>query len=248
MHCKNCDEIVNSNYCGNCGQKSTVGAINFSTFINEVSENVFQINKGIFFTLKELFLRPGDCIREFINGKRKKHFKPIGYALTFSTIYFLISRLTNENTWMNDVISGFTNAASEIDEKTKVPVLLIWLSQNFAYATLLSLPIFSFASFICFWGLGRNYLEHMLLNAYITGQQAIFYTIFLLPKIFINDIYVLELIPFVVTVLYTLWVFWQFFKDGNKVLIIIRSIFTYSIYLFLSLGVLFIIMAIQNIG
>ncbi len=161
MNCKNCGQIVDEKYCRHCGQNSKVSKINLSNFLNEVSESIFQINKGLFYTLKELFVRPGGSINEFLNGKRKSHFKPVAYVLTFSTLYFFISRLSAENTWMNDIVSGFSEASWDSESKTKAPSILIWLSANFAYATLLLLPIFSFASYLSFWGLGRNYLEHI---------------------------------------------------------------------------------------
>jgi hypothetical protein len=147
---------------------------------------------------------------------------------------------------MNDYLSGFSEAANDSESKTEIPSILTWLSENFAYASLLSIPIFSFASYLCFWRLGRNYLEHIVLNSYVTGQQAIFYSILLLPKVFIDDDYYLELIPFIVSILYAFWVFWQFFSKGNRIINIFRSMLTYFIYMILSFGVLFIVMVIQK--
>lgn len=52
MNCKNCNEIIDRNFCGNCGQKSTVDRINFSNFIGELSESVFKLTKGFYLLLK----------------------------------------------------------------------------------------------------------------------------------------------------------------------------------------------------
>ena len=113
MNCKNCGKIVEGNFCSYCGQNSKVGKINFPNFLNQVSESVFLINKGFFYTLINLFVRPGESIRDFLNGKRKDHFKPIAYALVLSTIYFLISRIAEQNTLVEDLISGFFNYDAE---------------------------------------------------------------------------------------------------------------------------------------
>jgi hypothetical protein len=59
MNCKNCGQIVDGKYCCNCGQNTNITKINFANFINEVSESVFQIDKGLFYTLIELIVRPG---------------------------------------------------------------------------------------------------------------------------------------------------------------------------------------------
>ncbi len=246
MNCKNCGKIVEEKFCSYCGQNSKVGKINLSNFLNEISESIFQINRGLFYTLKELFVRPGHSVKEFLNGKRKNHFKPVAYVLTFSTLYFLISRLVGENTWMTDLILGLSKGANDSENGIEIPSFLTWLSENFAYATLLLLPIFSFASYLGFLGFGRNYLEHIVLNSYATGQQAIFYSIFILLKIFIDSKY-LEMIPFLISISYAFWVFWQFFIKGNRIINILRSILTYVLYLIFSFGLLFILFAIQKI-
>ncbi len=231
MDCKNCGEIVEGNFCPNCGQSSKVKRINFFNFFTQITESVFLINKGFFYTLINLFLRPGQSIRNFLDGKRKYHFKPLAYVLVLSTVYYLISRIAEQNTLIDDLITGFFNY--DANKESTLSPFLTWLSANYAYATLILLPLFSLSSFICFLGLKVNYLEHIVLNAYITGQQAIFYSIFISLEIFItNDI--LEVIPVFISVGYTFWVYWQFFIEGNRVLNIIRSIFTYLLYTLLA--------------
>ena len=155
----------------------------------------------------------------------------MAYVLVLSTVYYLISRIAEQNTLIDDLITGFFNY--DANKESTLSPFLTWLSANYAYATLILLPLFSLSSFICFLGLKVNYLELIVLNAYITGQQAIFYSIFISLEIFItNDI--LEVIPVFISVGYTFWVYWQFFIEGNRVLNIIRSIFTYLLYTLLA--------------
>ena len=113
MNCRNCGHTVDGKFCSNCGQNSKVGRINLPAVLNEFSESIFQINKGFFYTLRELCIRPGESLKEFLNGKRKNHFKPIAYLLTLSTLYFLITQATNQNTWIEDLITGWMNGATE---------------------------------------------------------------------------------------------------------------------------------------
>ncbi|MFV1884633.1 MAG: DUF3667 domain-containing protein [Balneola sp.] len=238
MDCKNCGTTVEGKFCSNCGQDSKVSRINLPNFLNQISESVFLINKGFFYTLINLFVCPGQSIEDFLNGKRKYHFKPIAYVLVISTVYFLISRLAEQNTLIDDLISGFFSYDSE--RKSEIPSSLTWFSTNYAYTTLLLIPFFSFASFISFLGYGRNYLEHIVLNAYITGQQAIFYSIFITFEVFI-DYELLEVIPVILSVSYTFWVFWQFFAEGNRIVNILRSISTYILYMMLTSGLLYVL-------
>ncbi|NHF61621.1 DUF3667 domain-containing protein [Flavobacteriaceae bacterium TP-CH-4] len=233
MKCKNCDNKVDGNFCANCGQNSKVDKLNLPNFITEISDSVFQLNRGLFFTIKELFTRPGHAIRDFIQGKRKEYFKPIAFVLTLSTIYFLVSQISDSPTLIDDFLNGASDGASDTekgkDSITKFPIVN-WLSNNYAYTTLLLIPIFSLASFISFLGLGKNYLENIVINSYITGQQAIFYSLFMVIGAFfdINDYTVLPAV--IISVLFNFWSYIQFFSNTKKGLVIIRLFLTYFIF------------------
>lgn len=235
MNCKNCGELVKGNFCPNCGQDVKVRKINFSNFLTQITESVFLINKGFFYTLVNLFSRPGESIREFLDGKRKYHFKPLAYVLVLSTAYYFLSRIAEQSTLFDDLVNGFFNFDAE-NENTLSPYIE-WFSANYAYATLILIPLFSLASFICFLGYKTNYLEHIVLNSYITGQQTIFYSIFISLEIFSSN-ELLEVIPVFLSIGYAFWVFWGFFKDGSRVLNFIRSLGTYLLYLILCVAIL----------
>ena len=229
MNCKNCDNIVDGNFCTHCGQNSKVDKLNLPNFLTEISDSVFQLNRGLLYTIKELFTRPGNAIRDFIQGKRKEYFKPIAYVLTLSTIYFLVSQISDSPTLIDDFLSGASEGVQDKDSITKFPIV-DWLSNNYAYTTLLLIPIFSLASFISFLGLGRNYLENIVINSYITGQQAIFYCLFMLIGVSfdINDFTVLAAVT--ISVLFNFWTYIQFFNGTKKIFVIFRLILTYVLF------------------
>ncbi len=246
MNCKNCGTIVQGNYCSHCGQSSTVGKITVASLLNELSDSIFQINRGFFYTFKALLTRPGHSIKEYLTGRRKKYYKPITYVLALSTIYFLTTQITGQNTWMGDLVTGFSNRAIETGKGAAIPPVLTWFSKNFAYTTLLLLPVFSLASYLAFRGLGRNYLEHFVINSYTTGQQAIFYALFALINTVV-DSKIIESFPIVVAVAYAFWVFWQFFEKENRIVNVLRSILMYALYLIFSFGLFIAIMGIAEI-
>jgi hypothetical protein len=178
----------------------------------------------------------------FLDGKRQNHFKPIAFVVTLSTFYFLITQMTQQNTWIDDILTGWMNGAAEESSDVQELGLLIWFSKNFAYSTLILLPVFSLASFLSFKGFEKNYLEHIVINSYITGQQALFYSVFALIGLVIkND--VVEILSLLVAILYAFWVFLQTFKDGSSPTVILRSILTYILYLIFSTGLLFLLMS-----
>ena len=150
MNCKNCGEVILGKYCGNCGQASKVEKITLATLSRDFSEDILQVNKGFFYTVVELFTRPGHSIREYLDGKRKIHYRPITYLVVLSTIYFLVAKLTGSNTWINDAIEGFAHGAKDTHGESNIPAAVSFMADNYAYTTLLLLPVFALASFISF--------------------------------------------------------------------------------------------------
>ncbi|MEQ8237719.1 MAG: DUF3667 domain-containing protein [Cyclobacteriaceae bacterium] len=229
MTCKNCGKSIENNYCSHCGQKVNVDRIDLPYFLTEFSESFFQVDKGFFYSIKQLLVNPGISINEYLRGKRKKYFKPIAYVITLSTLYFLTTQFTDQNTWIDDAISGFMNGVKEKKENASIPEVFIWFSENYGYATLLLLPVFSLASYLSFYKFKVNYLEHIVINAYITGTQAIFYSLFTIIRIF-TDAEIFEITPFFISISYHFLVFWQVFFKGNRLINILRSLMTYVLY------------------
>lgn len=233
MTCKNCGQAAEARFCANCGQQTSVARLTLASLATQLSEGVFQLNKGFFFTLKELTIRPGHSIREYLAGKRKNHFKPIAYAFLLSTIYFFLSRSLGTETVLNDLVSGFASGGQG-DESTAAQVeSLNWLADRYSYTILFFLPLYALASFLAFWGTRYNYIEHIVLNAYIIGQQTLIYLVYAVLSYLTGDTEVLALAMVVFSVLYQCYVFWQFFHQRSRFQVLIRTFLTYVLYMIL---------------
>ncbi len=229
MNCKHCGEIVSGKFCSECGQNIKVGKITFGSLLNELSENVFQVNKGFFYTLKEMFLRPGLFIRNYLTGKRKDHFKPIAYVLILSTLYLLITKITGLETGLSSFFSGWSEHGTGDNSENTMPKALQWAANNYAYFTLLSIPFFSYFTYIFFVKETANYIEHIILNAYITGQQAFMYSLLTILNYYC-DITFLQVVPFLISIVFNIFVFNKFFDNSHWFKNSIRLIFGYIIY------------------
>lgn len=244
MNCKNCNAVVKGKFCSECGQNINVGVLTFGGLLNELSQNIFQVDKGFFFTLKEMFVQPGLSIRNYLSGKRKSHFKPIAYLLILSTIYFLIIKVSGQETWIDNIFSGWTQySAADSDEKIMPPAIR-WASDNYAYVTLICIPLFSLTSLVFFRKERATYVEHIVLNSYITGHQALLYSLFAILKYFFN-FSILELLPFLISIGYNIWVFNQFFNNSSKIKNTFRIAFTYLLYIIL-FGLISLIIIAQS--
>lgn len=221
MNCKNCDHIVEGNFCANCGQNAKVRGINATNFLQELSESVFQVNKGFFFTIKDLFVRPGECLIGYLEGKRQNVVKPITHAFALSTIYFLLSQLTDGVTFLDDFITGWETAdfagLTSAEVHAQQLGIFNWFAKHYSYTVLLMLPLYSLTSYLSFRKSGLNYLEHMVINAYIIGQQAIFYSLFALVGVLIGQGDLVVNVTLSVSLVYAFYVYYQLFaKDAGR--------------------------------
>ena len=247
MNCKNCGNSVTENFCSKCGQRKSVSAISFRTLKDEFQNNIFQINRGFLFTIKELFVRPGHAIRDFIDGKRKPFYKPLSFLLVTTTIYIFVSYLLNVDSFLaeilNNVKEGFDNANQE---KAKFKLtdggIFDWLKTNQTYLVFLFVPIYSLASYIAFFKTKYNFYEHIVLQLYITGQQFTMIMLFTCTFFFNQEILTIAIL--VSSIGYSLLTYWQFFKGKRFVNIFLRyiliQILFYILYFIISFAAILI--------
>jgi hypothetical protein len=95
--CANCDTPVTLRYCPNCGQKHAEGRLHMRHLLSEFAHNYLGTDSGFFFTLRQMLLRPGHAVNEFLTGKRKPYLKPVQFYLLMLTLFFVMSELLNVN-------------------------------------------------------------------------------------------------------------------------------------------------------
>jgi len=235
-NCKNCDQVISGNFCIDCGQKTTVHRYSFKHFIeHDLIHGIWHVDNGIIFTIKELFSRPGHSIREFVNGKRVSYFSFVTLLLLILGVsHFLgdyaqvkLSDLMPENS------KGTMNELQEFTKKYPKVMLLI------------TIPFYSFFSFLWFRKSKLNLTEHFVLNSYKTVGESLIGLSFLIVTIFYSNIKVLTIIYSFIsisTLVYAVWFYRQFFSsyDYSKKSLIFRSLGVVLSYIFLSMLVGFI--------
>ena len=237
MKCKNCGNGVSDNFCSKCGQNTKVGRIDHKHIFREIPDSIFQLNRGLLFTIKELFLGPGTGIKGYLGGKRQGYVKPITYVLLLSTIYGIASTFIDQKTLLGNLIKGISTAhAAKFNTKFDF-AMLDWFANNHAYTTVLLVPVFAISSYLIFLEFKLNYFEHIVINAYLTGQQALIYVFFILLQSIISvDNYYFPLIPLAFSFMFALWTFFQLFGKNKSFKITVLTILTYSLYAVFILG------------
>lgn len=88
--CLNCQSTITENFCGNCGQKK-FKRIDRKYVVDEAQYLLVHTNKGFLYSVKNILKNPGKTARDFIDGNRVNHYKPLLLAFVLSGISAFIS-------------------------------------------------------------------------------------------------------------------------------------------------------------
>lgn len=214
--CKNCDTFLQGPICHQCGQKQIIERWSTADLIRQFFHEITNIEKGFLYTAKGLFAFPGKLIRGYWNGKTINSYNPFRYVLILSAINLLI------NFWLgiDDLLQA--SLQPEILEEEFGAAKMQAVDQQFDswmnILVLLLIPINSLISKWLFKKHEQNYAEHLILNAYIIGQQSLIssftqFVFYFFPALFSGYL----AFNFLVSLLYNTYLFNQLFNEGiNK--------------------------------
>lgn len=217
-HCQNCNATLQGKYCSSCGQSADTHKINTHFLWHDIQHGLLHLDKGILYTAKELFTRPGNSIREFIEGKRVKHFKPISLVIVLAGIYGVLFHFFKINLFANYVvINGSGEKINHLNEI--VTHTSEWISQHYSILALLQIPVFAVGTYIGFKKAGYNFIEHLVINAFLVGQRLILHiVVFPLYYIYNGTSALISMDRVVDFIGYALaiWALIQLFKNQKK--------------------------------
>jgi hypothetical protein len=146
---------------------NTLERINGKYIWSEIS-SILNFDKGIFYTIKELFIRPGKTVREFLIYDRKRIVKPIIFVI-FSSLFFVISQQ----------IFGFkTGTAPDNIDREGVQKAYQWVGKNFGIVNILLGFFIGFWIRLFFLKSKFNIYEIFILVFFTIGIGNLIFTIF----------------------------------------------------------------------
>ena len=202
-NCKNCGFTFEGNFCPNCGQKKNSGRIVLKESARDVLENYFDFDAPLLKTIKDLFIQPGELIRNYIRGKRKSYSHPFKYYISIFAVFLIVQQLLDF-----DPIKAVSDAlgAQELPDpnatatkagdffRTHINSLLL----IFALTLSLFSKLFNRKS-------GYNITEYLVLSFYVAAQYILLSTFaYLLTPLspsffFLNYLFVLVYPIYVLT-------------------------------------------------
>jgi hypothetical protein len=225
--CKNCGNEFKGKFCNECGQESSTDRLNLHYVLHEFKNNLIHIDKVGLYSIVQLFTRPGHSIREYIEGKRIKHYKPLALVIFLSTIYGVLY-----HTYHIDLISE-SNIKIRSNSSISLFEINEWLSSHYSWVIIAGIPFYSIGSYLLFRKLRYNFIEHLVLNTFIASQRLIT-QILLLPILLYyyrhHQTHLYSYVLSIISLVFMTWTYVQFFNSQSMANSILKSILSYLFF------------------
>ena len=219
IQCKNCKNEFHGHYCPNCGQKAKTKRLHFNDIFSELLNAFTYLNRGILFTIKELTLRPGHSIREYVEGKRVVHFHPVNYLLMIGGLSTWIYITFWDNFFD---IKSLVGPMTAQDRKMVLPFvekILHFAFENYTYQLMISIIMYGFFSSRILGNSRYNFTEGVVLNLFLLSHAELIKLLLFPFQIFGKAHLILLIVHGIVASLltsaYIIWAYIQFFEEKN---------------------------------
>jgi hypothetical protein len=168
INCRNCNAAVTSNFCCDCGRPAHIKRIDGHYIVHEI-QHVLHFEKGIFYTIKELLLKPGPSIHAFITTDRSKLVKPVLFIVVTSLIYTTIDHLFH-------IEQGYVNYS--VPKNSPSWLMYDWIQSHYGYVNIIM------GIFIALWlklfykAHGFNLFEILILLCFVMGIGMLIFSVF----------------------------------------------------------------------
>jgi len=202
MDCLNCGKNLSKTdiYCSSCGQAASTSRLKTNHVVHNFLHSFTHTDKGFFYLIPQLLIRPGTIAREYNEGKRKTYFNPFTFVILIMAINTVL-------------VANFRLMSPDLSEATDP--IKEFLNNHFNVVVFLSIPIMAYFTSILYKKKDMNFAESLVLGCFTSGERSIFYILLISPLfIFFRDYYNVILYTYLVFfVIYYAWACCQYFND-----------------------------------
>lgn len=220
--CPNCSRTILENFCGNCGQKR-FKKIDRKYVWDEIQYSLVHTNKGFLYSVKKILINPGKTAREFIDGNRVNHYKPILLAFLLSGISAFISyKIINLGKLIGLVFEKkyMFNGANKEQFMGIMNNAMSFMQTYNSFMMLAMIPAFAIIAWLAFIKWGQNYYEHVIMSAYMLCFYTLINILIIYPLMYLlrTNLEAFELIltfSMIIGLLVMLWFYIGFYKEKS---------------------------------
>ena len=179
-------------------------------YISHEIQHLLHFDKGFPFTFKEILIRPGKAVREYLGENREKYVKPIVFLVFAAVIYTLIIHFFHIEIPIFN-IKGF-GKTSEWQSNLDTDAVNNWIDSHLSYSAMIIGLFIALWTKMFFYKKGYNIYEIFILLSYIFGVFFISLLFFLVPAKFTNLLIIAQIGAFLGQI-YIVFAIGQFFGE-----------------------------------
>ena len=183
-----------------------------SSYIIYEIKHLLHIESGFLFTVKQLFVRPGKLVRNFILDDRSKITKPLIFLILSGTIFTLIFHFFH----IEYVFFSLQQKIGSIDQFLEMKAINDWTNNHIGYISLITGFFIAIWINLFFKKHKYNVYEITILLCYSVGQGLLIISLFAIFSIIFKTKTIASIGVFA-SYFYIFWAIGQFF--GEKSLI-----------------------------
>lgn len=174
--CTNCGAMRTGEFCAACGQPAVRGRLTVRGVAQQVAHDVMNLDRGLVFTVLELTRRPGDAIRDYVDGRRVRYTGPVRYfVLAVALGTFASTQFGVTDDVARELVKGM-GQAPPVTARQISQFMAQWMTLFMA----LSMPVWAAVTRGIFARARMTYAEHLALNLYAYAQQTLLLVVMLI--------------------------------------------------------------------
>lgn len=240
--CRNCGESSIGHYCPRCGQRMQVYKVTFAETFQELAGALFAVNAPLLITVKELIVRPGRLLHNYLNGQRRRYYRPVSFFILTTVLYIVVRSLIGFDPFRNSMIV-VEDSQLEGNLLTEARNYMIYNINNFLFIFVFTLAIFS----KLFYFRRYNLAEYLAISFYLLGIYTLIVTCNMFLVQYLGDN--MQPLGILIMLIYFVYAMCSLFK-GSYFLVILKSsvlfIFAFLSYAITSFGVSYLIVLLKQ--
>ena len=219
--CANCNYQFDQTtpYCPQCGQKSNTHRFTLPHLAHEVVHVATHADKGIFLLIKELLLRPGVVLHDYIVlQRRKKYFNPFTFLVLMAGLLLFTTNIFKPYITENMYNKEQTSKMERVMGKDKATVVVErsanlnrFMEKNSKLILMASVPITALVFWVFFRRRGHYFAEHLVAAVFLTAILGFIMAVIFTPLLgtFRNS-FTYGIITFITLVFQLLYFGWAY--------------------------------------
>ena len=211
LECKNCSNSFEGTYCPACGQKYIDKRLTLKESLYWVANSLFNLEKGFFYTTKEVIRKPGKVNKDFLGGITIPYVHPFRFLFIWATISAILAIYT---TAIEDSSTLFSDPNVAEKQMKFMKSYLSFMKKYMSLFVMGLIPLMSLASYLVLKRKKLNYAEHLVINSFGNASSIIISIPINLGYFFLENTKVIPSITFILSILVMGRVYAQSFNDS----------------------------------